>query len=272
MNTLGSEGFKISKKKNQVTVTNNQSFTSTFTSSTSNFTNYNNSQNTSNVTVISTDPGISPLQKGKANGLATLDTNGKIPLSQLPTLNTIIREQVKEEILQELAFNLANVQNGEVPTFDAATNSWIPQAIPKFIKHANIRNLNNTQNNIVGKTQLIIDGLQPIGSFSTLEHDIWVNNKITPSVEGEIYLARVSATIISHILGGIVGLSLDIGTDSEIIIYKEDFQIHKNPETKTWTILFYASSTFVQNGGKLYITNTNAISLSNISLYIIKLL
>ena len=106
--------------------------------------------------------------------------------------------------------------------------------------------------------------------------DLWdvTNDKITPILEGDSYTLRVDLTITAKTGGaGTIYLQLDIGGGAAptIIIAEEDIAIAKTvPFSLSIPLPIFCLSTFVANGGQLFLTSdTGTVTISDraISIY-----
>jgi len=143
---------------------------------------------------------------------------------------------------------------------DNTDNSLNPQLITS-----------NTRTKITISPDSVIDGYGANGLPSS---SIWdgVSNKITPIQLGDSYIFRISFTANPTLNNRNLTIDLDLG-GSQGIIFERSTRLARgaNVDTKvSMTNSIFALSTFVSNGGEIYITCDGDVEIFNKSIFIQK--
>lgn len=125
--------------------------------------------------------------------------------------------------------------------------------------------LTGSRQSITGstRTQVTIDGLGSTTETSyLLGGDVWdtTNDRITPQEVGKTYDLRFAFKGQTATANTYVDVELDIGSGASIIIAQQTFNFTKGTGTQNsfvFSVPIFCLSTFIANGGKLYLTPNN---------------
>lgn len=127
------------------------------------------------------------------------------------------------------------------------------------------------------RTKLQINSDSVINGFGANNQpsaDIWddVNNKITPLINGDSYIFRLSLTANPTLNNRNFTVDLDIG-GTQNIIFERTTRLARGANTNTkvsMTNSIFTLGTFIANGGEIYITCDGDVEIFDISLFIQK--
>lgn len=141
-------------------------------------------------------------------------------------------------------------------------------------RDANFRNLNDTQSAVSSRVPLKIDGLKTQGAFNNLFSGLWnpETSRLHPSNTSQKFDCRIILEATPTVAGAVLTLDLDVsaeGAATPALIYSDSvelFKLEKSSITRVFPV--YVSSTFLANGGKISVTCTDPVAISNASLYV----
>ena len=196
------------------------------------------------------------------DGIEVLDIGGRKALkySNPQTLNELENDGLISKSNVESLDEQIKESSGWWNIADNIDNSLNPQFITS-----------NTRTKITISPDSVIDGY---GANGLPASSIWdgVNNKITPIQLGDSYIFRISFTANPTLNNRNLIIDLDLG-GSQGIIFERSTRLARgaNVDTKvSMTNSIFALSTFVSNGGEIYITCDGDVEIFNKSIFIQK--
>ena len=138
----------------------------------------------------------------------------------------------------------------------------------------NYRNLVDSQVAVKDRVPLQIDGKHPQGQFNTFAYPLWnpETSRITPGNLFQVFDARILLTAKPTVGGSILTVQIDRSPDgvaTKALVYTKDFTLSKleeNPLSDSFN--FYISQSFLNNGGKLWVSCTDPAAITNVSLWL----
>lgn len=142
-------------------------------------------------------------------------------------------------------------------------------------RHCNYRNLVDDQTSVSDRVPLKIDGKRTQGQYNTFGYELWnpETSRITPNNTSQVFDGRIIVEVTPTVSGSLLTLEIDRALDgaaNTALVYSEQiplFRLEKTTFTRLFT--FFVSQSFLDNGGKFWVSCTDPVAITNASLYLI---
>lgn len=141
-------------------------------------------------------------------------------------------------------------------------------------RHCNYRNLEDTQTAVSDRAPLKIDGQRTQGMFNTFDYPIWnpETSRITPGNVTQVFDGRIIFEATPSVGNSLLTLEIDRSADGSsttaLVFSKQIALLRLEKTTITEPFSFYTSQSFLNNGGKIWITCTDPVAITNASVYL----
>ena len=142
------------------------------------------------------------------------------------------------------------------------------------VYHCNYRNLNDTHTAVSDRTPLKIDAKRTQGQFNFFSYDLWdrETSRITPNNTTQVFDGRIIIEATPTVGGSLLTLEIDRALDgatATALVYSKQIVLSRLEKTTiTEPFTFFVSQSFLNNGGKIWVSCTDSVAIANASLYL----